>query len=76
MLTMFSDLWSNVQMFLHSLLPLFWMMVFILSIIFIFAMFTIVLIGRSSGGSEEYRISAQAFETTMPAMVSLLQIMT
>lgn len=28
MLSLFSDLWANVQMFFHSLLPLFWMMMY------------------------------------------------
>jgi hypothetical protein len=49
MLTMFQDLWYVVQMFFFSMRPLMWTVLFILIIIFLFAMFSIVLIGRSSG---------------------------
>eukprot|EP00746_Dinoflagellata_sp_MGD_P013565 gnl/MRDRNA2_/MRDRNA2_129366_c0_seq1.p1 gnl/MRDRNA2_/MRDRNA2_129366_c0~~gnl/MRDRNA2_/MRDRNA2_129366_c0_seq1.p1 ORF type:complete len:1025 (+),score=153.69 gnl/MRDRNA2_/MRDRNA2_129366_c0_seq1:208-3075(+) len=81
MLTMFRDLWLVVQSFFLCLRPLVWTVVFIMIIIFLFAMFAIELIGR---GFEEDTLKDNkkledavfGFRSTVPAMVSLFRIMT
>jgi hypothetical protein len=46
LLTMFADLWRVVQLFQGALKVIFWTMAFILIIVFIFALFSVVIIGR------------------------------
>lgn len=81
MLTMFKDLWLVVQSFFLCLRPLVWTVMFILIIIFLFAMFAVELIGRGFDDQDlakkpTLRVASQAFTSTVPAMVSLFQIMT
>ena len=54
---MFQDLWYVVQMFFFSIKPLMWTVLFILIIIFLFAMFSIVLIGRSRSIPEDLTLA-------------------
>ncbi len=78
MLTMFGDLWRIVQMFFFSLKPLLTTVFFIIIIIFLFAMFSIVLIGRTDIGEGDPEAEKQRnrFRTTSEAMLALMQIMT
>eukprot|EP00392_Amoebophrya_sp_AT5.2_P001551 g1553.t1 len=47
LLTIFEQLWNVVQLFFFSLAPLMYTVVFIMIIIFLFAMFSIVIIGQN-----------------------------
>jgi len=76
-LTMFEQLWHVVELFFFSLTPLFWAVGFILVVIFMFAIFSIVLIGRSSMGDGLGVQDAQKeFYTTSNALITLFSIMT
>eukprot|EP00746_Dinoflagellata_sp_MGD_P012496 gnl/MRDRNA2_/MRDRNA2_126695_c0_seq1.p1 gnl/MRDRNA2_/MRDRNA2_126695_c0~~gnl/MRDRNA2_/MRDRNA2_126695_c0_seq1.p1 ORF type:complete len:1395 (+),score=246.95 gnl/MRDRNA2_/MRDRNA2_126695_c0_seq1:277-4185(+) len=79
-LTMFDALWLTVQSFFMCLRPLAWTVLFILMIIYLFAMFAVGLIGRneeiSSSTDEELLEAQERFRSTVAAMVSLFQIMT
>ena len=65
-------------MFFFSLKPLLTTVFFILIIIFLFAMFSIVLIGRTDIGEGDPEAVKQRkrFRTTSEAMTTLFQIMT
>lgn len=80
LMTMFRDLWLVVQAFFLCLKPLVWTVLFILIIIFIFAMFSVELIGNGirlefEEGSPVVK-SAERFVSTIPALVALFQMMT
>ncbi|CAD7944462.1 unnamed protein product [Amoebophrya sp. A120] len=76
-LTMFEQLWHVVELFFFSLTPLAWAVGFILVVIFLFAIFSIVLIGRASmGDSPEVVTAQQDFYTTSEALITLFSIMT
>lgn len=74
MITIFKDLWLVVQTFFCCLRPLLWTSAFVVIVIFVFANFAISLIGRNP--SFEDIPSARRFETILPAMLTLIQIMT
>lgn len=79
MLTIFADLWYVVQLFFFSLRPLFWTVFFIWIIIFIFTMFSIVLVGRqeNSGITDpKWILATEKFEYTISALLTHFQIMT
>ncbi|CAD7958328.1 unnamed protein product [Amoebophrya sp. A25] len=76
-LTMFEALWHVVELFFFSLTPLFWAVGFILVVVFMFAIFTIVLIGRADLGSDPGVLESQeSFYSTSKALITLFQIMT
>lgn len=78
MLTMFRDLWLVVQSFFYCLRPLMWTVLFILIIIFLFAMFAVDLIGKDVNDSdpEELLEVKMRLRSVVPAMVTLFQVMT
>ncbi|CAD7945436.1 unnamed protein product [Amoebophrya sp. A120] len=49
LLTIFEHLWAVVQLFFFSIPPLIWTVSFMMIIIFLFAMFSIVIIGQNTG---------------------------
>eukprot|EP00392_Amoebophrya_sp_AT5.2_P011183 g11258.t1 len=76
-ITLIESLWVVVELFFYSLPPLFWTVVFIMIIIFLFTIFTIVLVGRSNmGGDAEIKEAQAYFGTTRDSFVYLFQIMT
>eukprot|EP00746_Dinoflagellata_sp_MGD_P124774 gnl/MRDRNA2_/MRDRNA2_59402_c0_seq2.p1 gnl/MRDRNA2_/MRDRNA2_59402_c0~~gnl/MRDRNA2_/MRDRNA2_59402_c0_seq2.p1 ORF type:complete len:903 (+),score=151.51 gnl/MRDRNA2_/MRDRNA2_59402_c0_seq2:146-2854(+) len=81
-LTMFDALWLTVQSFTFCLQPLAWTVLFILMIIYLFAIFAVGLIGQNDEafgdhmGEEDLNIVQARFSTTVSSMVCLFQIMT
>jgi len=74
MLAYVEGLWLVVQSFFYCLKPLMWVCLFMVVIVFIFAMFTVEMIGSSKDfdGVEE----REYFARTVTAFVTLFQIMT
>lgn len=74
MIGFFEGVWIVFSSFLNCLKPLLWTCVFVMVIIFIFAMFAVELIGTSNSfkGVE----NSNLFKSTFPAMITLFQIMT
>ncbi|CAD7949774.1 unnamed protein product [Amoebophrya sp. A25] len=76
-ITLIENLWGVVELFFFSLPPLFWTVLFILIIIYLFTIFSIVLLGRSNMGSDPTILEAQAnFDRTANTFLSIFQIMT
>eukprot|EP00746_Dinoflagellata_sp_MGD_P077777 gnl/MRDRNA2_/MRDRNA2_31166_c0_seq1.p1 gnl/MRDRNA2_/MRDRNA2_31166_c0~~gnl/MRDRNA2_/MRDRNA2_31166_c0_seq1.p1 ORF type:complete len:683 (+),score=138.81 gnl/MRDRNA2_/MRDRNA2_31166_c0_seq1:213-2261(+) len=75
MLTMFEDLWFIVQSFLWCLEPLSWIMLFMFTVIFLFAILAINFIGQNKDFADLPWLQDR-FGSTFRAMNTLFRIMT
>ncbi|CAD7975363.1 unnamed protein product [Amoebophrya sp. A120] len=87
LLTIFEHLWHVVQLFFFSLTPLMWTVLFIMIIIFLFGIFSVVIIGQNDSMTyeaddnnpeheEAFDNAKSLFGTTRDSIVYLFQMMT